>query len=57
LTDDDLIQNFYLAVLSRFPTTVEKDAAKTQLQSGNRSQQAEDLLWSLYNNVDFVYNY
>jgi len=57
LTDDELIQNFYLAVLSRFPTLAEKDTAKTQLQSGNRVQQAEDLLWSLFNKVDFIYNY
>ena len=57
LTDDELIQNFYLAVLSRFPTLDEKDTAKKQLQSGNRVQQAEDLLWSLFNKVDFIYNY
>ena len=57
LTDDELIQNFYLAVLSRFPTLDEKDTAKRQLQSGNRVQQAEDLLWSLFNKVDFIYNY
>jgi len=57
LTDDQLIQNLYLAVLSRYPTTAEKNTAITQLQSGNRLLQAEDLLWSLYNKVDFVYNY
>jgi hypothetical protein len=27
------------------------------MQSGAHKQQAEDLLWSLYNKVDFVYNY
>jgi len=57
VTDDQLIQNLYLAVLSRFPSAAEKDTAMKQLQSGNRKQQAEDLLWSLYNKVDFVYNY
>jgi len=57
LTDDQLIQNLYLAVLSRYPTTAERNAAITQLQSGTRLLQAEDLLWSLYNKVDFVYNY
>jgi hypothetical protein len=57
LTDDQIIQNFYLAVLSRYPTTAEKNTAIAQLQSGNRLQQIEDLLWSLYNKVDFIYNY
>jgi hypothetical protein len=57
LTDDQLIQNLYLAVLSRYPTTAETNIAITQLQFGNRLLQAEDLLWSLYNKVDFVYNY
>jgi len=27
------------------------------LQSGPRRTRAEDLLWSLYNKVDFVFNY
>ena len=57
MTDDQLIQNLYLSVLSRYPTQDEKNTAETQLQSGNRLQQAEDLLWSLYNKVDFIYNY
>ena len=57
MTDDQLIQNLYLSVLSRYPTQDEKDTATTQLGSGNRLQQAEDLLWSLYNKVDFIYNY
>jgi hypothetical protein len=57
MTDDQLIQNLYLSVLSRYPTQDEKNTAITQLGSGNRLQQAEDLLWSLYNKVDFIYNY
>ena len=57
VTDDQLIQNLFLAVLSRFPTTAERNTAMTQLQSGARRQQSEDLLWSLYNKVDFVCNY
>src|SRR5260370_12313377 len=57
LTDVQVIQNFYLAVLSRYPTTDEKNTAITQLQSGNRAQQIQDLLWSLSNKLDFIYNY
>ena len=57
MPDDQLIQNLYLSVLSRYPTQDEMNTAITQLGSGNRLQQAEDLLWSLYNKVDFIYNY
>ena len=32
-------------------------AATTALGQGNRQQKVEDLLWSLYNKVDFIYNY
>jgi hypothetical protein len=32
-------------------------AARAQLTSGARTAQAEDLLWSLYNKVDFIFNY
>jgi hypothetical protein len=57
MTDDQLIQNLYLSVLSRYPTPGEQNTAETLLQSGARLQQAEDLLWSLFNKVDFIYNY
>jgi hypothetical protein len=57
MPDDQLNQNLYLSVLSRYPTQDEKNTPITQLGTGNRLQQAEDLLWSLYNKVDFIYNY
>src|SRR5262245_26271822 len=57
LTEGEIIQNFYLAVLSRFPTQAERDTAMAELQRGARQQRIEDLLWSLYNKVDFIYNY
>ncbi len=57
MTDDQLIQKLYLNVLSRYPTQDETNTAITLLGSGNRQQQAQDLLWSLFNKVDFIYNY
>lgn len=57
MTDSDMIRNFYLNVLSRYPTQDETSAAMTLLGSGNRQQKAQDLLWSLFNKVDFIYNY
>lgn len=56
LTDDQLVSTLFLNVLSRYPTDAEKAVALNSLKS-NRTQEAENLLWSLYNKVDFVFNY
>lgn len=56
--DDQLVTNLYLTVLSRHPTRDELNWATARLRSApNRTQAAEDLLWSLYNKVDFLFNY
>lgn len=55
--DNELIDTLFLTVLSRVPTDAERTAAAAQLRSGNRNQAAEDLLWSLFNKVDFIFNY
>ncbi|OFV93813.1 MAG: hypothetical protein A3H28_01795 [Acidobacteria bacterium RIFCSPLOWO2_02_FULL_61_28] len=57
LSNSDLVEALYLNVLSRHPTAEEKLKAITLLQTGTRRTQAEDLLWSLYNKVDFIFNY
>ena len=57
LTNEQLVNTFYINVLSRYPTDAEKSTAYQALQSGDRRQMAEDLLWSLYNKVDFIFNY
>jgi hypothetical protein len=56
-TDRELIENLYLTVLSRMPDESERATAGAALASGNRQQAAENLLWSLYNKVDFFFNY
>lgn len=56
-SDERLVENLFLNVLSRYPSAAEKQAALSNLSSGNRTQKAEDLLWSLYNKVDFLFNY
>ena len=56
-TDRELIDNLYLTVLSRLPNESERSTAAAALNSGNRLQAAENLLWSLYNKVDFFFNY
>ena len=55
-TDRELIEDLYLTVLSRYPDESERAIAGAALTSGNRQQAAENLLWSLYNKVDFFFN-
>ncbi len=52
-----LVTTAFLTVLSRKPTDVELAAAVANINGGNRSQEIENLMWSLYNKVDFIFNY
>jgi hypothetical protein len=56
-TDDQLVDALFLAVLSRFPTETEKQTALPALQQGDHAQAVENLQWSLYNKIDFVFNH
>jgi hypothetical protein len=55
--DDALVGRLYLTVLSRIATPEELAAGVAYLKGGDRRARAEDLMWSLYNKVDFVFNY
>lgn len=57
LDERQLVETLYLNVLSRFPNETERAAGSAALSNGNRGQQAENLLWSLYNKVDFTFQY
>ncbi len=57
LPDSQLVNQLFLTVLSRPPSQDEMTAALNLLKAGMHSQSAENLLWSLYNKVDFVFNY
>jgi hypothetical protein len=58
LPADQLINTFYLNVLSRYPTADEMKAAMQQFPTkAQTASGAENLLWVLYNKVDFVFNY
>jgi hypothetical protein len=55
--DRAVIDELYLASLSRFPTAAESQAAEKFLQSGtSRTARAQDLLWSLVNSKAFLFN-
>ena len=57
LSDQQVVNTLFMTVLSRNPTSDEMSSSLASLSGGNRSQAIENLLWSLYNKVDFVFNY
>jgi hypothetical protein len=58
ISDTQLVNQLYLTVLSRYPSATELQTAVTYLGTyPNHNQSAEDLFWSLFNKVDFVFNY
>lgn len=58
LTDNTAAANLlWLNILSRYPTATELASAKTFLSTGTRSQKMQELMWTLYNKVDFMFNY
>ena len=56
LTNEQLVDELFLAALSRFPTPHEKQVAVSQVEK-YRNAGAEDLLWALFNKLDFIFNY
>ena len=57
LSDDALVANLYLSVLSRHPTEQEAAAGLQYVQGGDRAQRASNLMWTLFNKTDFYFNY
>ncbi len=56
-SNTQLIQAIYRNVLSRDPAQDELTAALALFQTGTRATRAQDLLWALYNKVDFIFDY
>jgi hypothetical protein len=55
--DRALIEELYLATMSRVPTPNEIDQGITYLRGGeSRASRAQDLLWALVNSKAFLYN-
>ena len=56
-TNRELVEELYLAALSRLPTGAEMDSALTYLNKGpSRTGRAQDLLWALVNSNAFLFN-
>jgi hypothetical protein len=58
-SNTDVVNNVFLAILSRYPTSDEMSKALATFPSSgaNRTTPIQNLVWSLYNKVDFVFNY
>jgi hypothetical protein len=54
--NEQVVEELYLATLSRPPLAREKELAVSWLEK-DRKQGAEDLQWSLLNKLDFIFNY
>lgn len=58
LGNSDLVNTLYLSILSRYPSSDESAKAIAAIAAGsNRTQSVQDLVWALYNKVDFIFNY
>ena len=56
--NSDLVNILYLHILSRYPTPEEMAKSRSLPASGAaRTAAIGDLVWSLYNKVDFIFNY
>jgi hypothetical protein len=54
------VNRLFLTILSRYPSAAEMSTALGSLPAANgaaRNSAIQDLAWSLYNKVDFVFNY
>ena len=55
-TGAEIVDELYLATLSRYPLPQEKQLALSWIEQ-DRKQGTEDLHWGLLNKLDFVFNY
>jgi hypothetical protein len=56
----DVVNKLFLNILSRYPTADEMSTARAGLPTANgtaRNNAIQDLAWSLFNKVDFIFNY
>ncbi|MFP6657442.1 MAG: DUF1549 domain-containing protein [Pirellulales bacterium] len=56
--DDNLVEELYLAIFSRYPTKLERKTVADYLsQNSNRRQATEDIAWSMLNSLEFLFNH
>lgn len=58
LADESVIEEMFLATLSRFPTEKEKtEAAKFLTENTNKTEALADVMWALINTREFILNH
>jgi hypothetical protein len=58
LSDDQIIEQLYLAAVSRLPTAEEQSLMqKSFSQASSRQEAVEDILWTILNTREFVFNH
>jgi hypothetical protein len=58
LSPRQIVDELYLAALSRYPSFEESRTAQRVLAAGSDKQRAaEDLLWALLNSKEFLFNH
>jgi hypothetical protein len=55
LSPAQVVEELYLATLSRFPTVAERNRCAGEFVQADRRRAAEDLLWALLNSKQFLY--
>ena len=56
--DDEIVEHFYLAALSRYPTAEERDLCLTGIgRAPTRARGLQNVLWALLNTNEFLYNH
>lgn len=56
VTAEQIVEELYLATLSRFPRAEERRLLLTEFERSERRIAAEDALWALLNSKEFLYN-
>ena len=57
LTPTEVIDELYLSTLSRLPTAAERDLMLPAFTELDRRAATEDVLWSLMNSKEFLFNH
>ena len=57
VSDDEIINELYLATVSRFPTPQESALMRSVFQDVDRRSAVEDVLWALLNSKFYIFNH
>jgi hypothetical protein len=55
--DRDVVEEIYMAALSRPPAAAELERGVKYMAGGGRAVRAQDLMWALVNSKAFLYNF